>query len=104
MEPATAAEAPVILQLANVNFRDISAKLEAFKAAGITIIQTSPLQEHCSHVSPWYRLYQPTGSTTLGNSLGNVDEIRTMIVRPFPIKSQARSLISLFVCRMAPTS
>jgi hypothetical protein len=71
----------VIAQLANVAFKDITEQLGQLKSLGITTIQTSPMQQHCIHNSPWYRVYQPTGSTEPGNTLGTKEDIIGLIVR-----------------------
>eukprot|EP01129_Flabellula_baltica_P009878 TRINITY_DN4110_c0_g1_i1.p1 TRINITY_DN4110_c0_g1~~TRINITY_DN4110_c0_g1_i1.p1 ORF type:complete len:293 (+),score=31.02 TRINITY_DN4110_c0_g1_i1:23-880(+) len=67
-----------ILQVFNTPFTQITDTLPHYTSIGITHIQISPVQKHCTHLKPWYRLYQPTGYQ-IGNSLGDINALETLI-------------------------
>lgn len=71
----------VIVQVFDVKWNIIKEDLVRYRGLGVTHLLVSPVQQHCVNINPWYRLYQPTGSTTPGNTLGNYHEFQSLIVR-----------------------
>jgi alpha-amylase len=69
----------LIVQVFEVPFLKLAEQIPYYSKLGFTHIQISPVQEHCTHVEPWYRFYQPTGSTLPGNSMGSREDLQHLI-------------------------
>jgi len=68
----------IIAQVSDTPFAKIRQNLQSYHDKQVTHIQISPVQSHCSHIGPWFRVYQPYANT-ISNSLGTKQDLTDLI-------------------------